>query len=767
MDIHSPKLNMEWRFPLPDTHAGILMGNGLFGVSVWGDERLCLTINRADFWDRREASGITSRMNYADLKRFWTTADQAGIDQMVQSDPSVPIPVPTGLPMGRIELEINKGARSLLPEPPGGCSAQKTPGPFFGSLQMAHGVLEIQEEGTEIPLRLMVSADQPLLLIETDRTDLEITRRPAREFLGDYFESIGHEPPEMFDEGNLIGWTQALPADPCLCLACGRVTGGLAVTAVYGETPEEAKANGVALLQRVEEDGLHAVFRSTQRWWQNYWEKIPQVDLPSVEAEEVYYFGLFKLAGLTKEHAALLQGPWVEEYQMPDCSNDFHFNINVQMCYWPAYAANCLELLEPLFDKLKEWDPLLRSNAKLLFDVDDGIFLPMSVNDNGRWNANFWPSFIDFATTGWTAHLLWLHYRYTLDTDFLRSTVYPFMKGAMRIYEAVLEEEEGQMVLPMSTSPEYGWSGNQAVGRSPSFQLACIHFLLESLITAAELLDVDPQEAATWRRLQEKVPPFTTFTDAESKRPAERQGPGAELDVLPRLAIFEGQDLEFSHRHHGHLAAIHPFDTIDPEDQDIDRVVRPTIRHWVEIGTGNWIAFSFTAASILYSRMKQGEAAYLHYELWYHAFANEYRGAVELAHTPGLTTWTDDQNSTPMQMDAAMGAVNAIQEMLLHTVRGRMCLFPAMPRVWQRAARFEKMRAEGAFLVTAEMRDGRIIFVEVFSEKGADLKLANNIAEEVVIRSGEKEERTKAKVLTLQTKPGETITILPQGLQPA
>ncbi len=65
------------------------------------------------------------------------------------------------------------------------------------------------------------------------------------------------------------------------------------------------------------------------------------------------------------------------------------------------------------------------------------------------------------------------------------------------------------------------------------------------------------------------------------------------------------------------------------------------------------------------------------------------------------------------------------------------------------------------------MRDDRIIFVEVFSEKGADLKLDNNIAEEVVIRSGEKEERTKAKVLTLQTKPGETITILPQGLQPA
>jgi len=739
MNKQSSKLKINWQFPLPDTHAGILMGNGLFGVSVWGDQQLCLTINRADFWDRREARGLTSRMNYADLRRFWTAGDQGGIDQMVQiSDPSVQIPVPTGLPMGRIELGLHVQSASL---------------------QMARGALEIREEGSQAPLRLVVVADRPLLLIETDRTDLEIIRRPAQEFLGDYLESIGHEPPEMFDQENLSGWIQPLPGDPCLCLACGRLTGGLAVTAVYGETPEEAKSNAVNLLQEVEEEGLHAVIQTTERWWQNYWEKIPQIDLPSEEAEEVYYFSLFKLAGLTKEHAALLQGPWVEEYQMPDCSNDFHFNINVQMCYWPAYAANCPELLEPLFDKLKAWEPLLRHYAKLVFDVDDGIFLPMSVSDNGRWAANFWPSFVDFATTGWTAQLMWLHYRYSMDTDFLRTTAYPFMKGAMRIYEAVMEEEDGQMVLPMSTSPEYGWSGGQAVGRNPSFQWACVHFLLESLISAAELLDIDSEEAAAWQRLKEKVPPYTTFTDADSKRTAERQDPGAKLDALPRIAIREGQDLEFSHRHHGHLAAIHPFDTIDLEDKDIDRVLRPTLRHWVEIGTGNWIAFSFTAASIIYSRLKEGEAAYLHYQIWYHAFVNQYRGAVELAHTPGLTTWTNVRESTPMQMDAIMGAVNAIQEMLLHTVRGTMCVFPATPRAWQKAASFKQMRAEGAFLVSAEMKEGRIIEVEIFSEKGAELKLANNIAPEIVVRRGGKEEQTSARLLTVQTEPGETITI--------
>ena len=738
---------MTFRFPLPDTHAGILMGNGLFGVAVWGVERLCLTINRADYWDRRESRGITGRMNYRDQLKCWQAGDLDGISRMVDEDETVPIEVATGLPMGRIELGVRIESASL---------------------HLADGVLELKEKASEAKLRLAVAADEPLLLIETDRTDLELRCRPAWEFLGDHLASIGHEPPRMFEHGALSGWFQKLPADPCLCLACTRLTGGLAVTAVYGDTEDDARTNAEASLKRVGAGGIDGLIRSTQRWWQDYWAKIPKVELPSKDAEQVYYFGLFKLAAMTKEHVALLQGPWVEEYQMPDCSNDLHFNINVQMCYWPVYAANCLELLDPLLEKLAEWAPRLRRNAELVYGLEDGIFLPMSVGDEGQWLANFWPSFTDFATTGWTAHLLWLRYRYSMDTEFLRRTAYPFMKGAMRIYDAVLQERDGRMMLPMSTSPEYRWSAGGAVGANASFQFACIHFLLEALIAAAEVLDVDAGEAAAWRELKEKVPPWTTTTRTteEAARLAERQGPGADLDAHPRIAIFEGQDLEFSHRHHAHLGAIHPFDTLESDDVQTDRLLEATLRHWVEVGTGNWIAFSFSHASIIYSRLKQGEAAYLHYELWHRLFANEHGGAVELSHTPGLTTWTIEQRSSPMQMDAYMGAITAIQEMLLHTVRGTMTVFPALPRAWQSGVAFERMRAEGAFLVSARVRDGRITEVEILSEKGAALRMTNNIADEIMVRRGDGDVTTRADVLTLQTEPGETITIRAAGPHP-
>ena len=155
MNKQSPKLKINWQFPLPDTHAGILMGNGLFGVSVWGDQQLCLTINRADFWDRREARGLTSRMNYADLRRFWTAGDQEGN----QSD---------GPDIGPV------GPDSCSYRPADGAHRIGAPRPECFPANGPGRSLRSGKRVPEAPLRLVVAADQPLLLIETDRTDLDI-----------------------------------------------------------------------------------------------------------------------------------------------------------------------------------------------------------------------------------------------------------------------------------------------------------------------------------------------------------------------------------------------------------------------------------------------------------------------------------------------------------------------------------------------------------------------------------------------------------------
>ena len=58
-----------------------------------------------------------------------------------------------------------------------------------------------------------------------------------------------------------------------------------------------------------------------------------------------------------------------------------------------------------------------------------------------------------------------------------------------------------------------------------------------------------------------------------------------------------------------------------------------------------------------------------------------------------------------------------LQEMLLQSHAGKVLLFPAVPDTW-RDVEFHTLRAEGAFLVSARRRAGRLVRVEVTSEKG-------------------------------------------------
>ena len=41
---------INWDFPLPRTHTGMMLGNATTGMLVWGEgNRLKITIGRADF----------------------------------------------------------------------------------------------------------------------------------------------------------------------------------------------------------------------------------------------------------------------------------------------------------------------------------------------------------------------------------------------------------------------------------------------------------------------------------------------------------------------------------------------------------------------------------------------------------------------------------------------------------------------------------------------------------------------------------------------
>jgi hypothetical protein len=719
----------EWEFPLPRTHTGMLQGNAVLGTMIWGEGGvLRVTVGRADFWDRRGGIRWNAEMNFATIRACLERGDQDTLWRIFQvGDPAPGQPkYPSILPVGRIELDFGTARLTR------------------GTLDMADGTVTVylNAGGTEHAVTLALDMDSPVLAIRLPDGLAPVVRSvPAWEYVGEYLQSISFTPPRLLD-GALGGWVQVRPADGPLCVGYARAGSELHLTAVYGEEADAAAAlAGVAFAN---------VQARAAAWWHAYWAQTPRVTIPNDRLQFLYDYGMYKFGGLTNPAGvpATLQGPWIEEYQMPPWSSDYHFNINVQMCYWPAYHGNLLAHLQPLFRMVDGWTETLRHNARVFLGLEDGRMLPHAVDDRGVTIGGFWAGSLDHGCTAWVAQMMFRYYRYTMDAGFLRDTAYPFMQGALRVYQGMLEDDGQRLTLPVSVSPEYVTKETRSPwGRNASFQFACLHRLCEDLIDAAAALGDTPDPA--WQAILDRAPKACLH--------------GGEGQA--QIAIWEGTPLEESHRHHSHLAGITPFDIFDLDDPAWAPVIARSLDAWIYHGPGLWSGWCVPWAAMLHQRFGQGGASELLLESWERVFTNSGHGTLHDADIPGFTLFgqgyankhTFAGRNEVMQIEAGMAATTAIQEMLLHTRRGVTHVFPAVPKRWRRA-RFAGMRTDGAFLVSAERDDWRTVRVTVESPCGGPLRLANPWSAVRVTRGGATEILTGA-VLELPTTAGDVLVL--------
>ncbi len=107
------KREYKWDFPLTRTHCGMLQGNGTFGAMIWGEDRLHITINRADFWDHRGGMPFTEEMTYKNIRECLEAGDEQRLRklfEMVTPEPGQPHR-PSILPLGRLEIDFGENIR--------------------------------------------------------------------------------------------------------------------------------------------------------------------------------------------------------------------------------------------------------------------------------------------------------------------------------------------------------------------------------------------------------------------------------------------------------------------------------------------------------------------------------------------------------------------------------------------------------------------------------------------------------------------------------
>lgn len=168
--------------------------------------------------------------------------------------------------------------------------------------------------------------------------------------------------------------------------------------------------------------------------------------------------------------------------------------------------------------------------------------------------------------------------------------------------------------------------------------------------------------------------------------------------------------------------AIHPLGLLNVEGTDRDRdIIRATLDRIDTLGTQAWVGYSFSWFACMLARAGQGDLAL--------RYLTDYERAFILRngfHVNGdqIGAGLSRFRYRPFTLEGNFLAMEAIHEMLLQSWGGRVRIFPATPTAW-RDVSFDRLRAEGGFIISAERRGGLTQRVIVTATVDQPLPLVN------------------------------------------
>ena len=445
--------------------------------------------------------------------------------------------------------------------------------------------------------------------------------------------------------------------------------------------------------------------------------------------EQLYFqYGRYLLisSSRTKGVPANLQGLWAPALYSPWRGN-YTININLEENYWPAEVTNLPELVAPVDGLVEGMSVTGRHNAQHFYGIDKGWCAGHNTDawamSNPVGTGNESPQWSNWAMGGaWLVETLWDHYDYTRDTEYLRTTAYPLMKGAADFLLAWLipnPHNPNELITAPCTSPEAdyitdkGYRGSSFYGGTAD--LAIIRELFKNTIKGAKALGIDSDYQQQLQAALNRLRPYHI---------------GKRGNLLEWYHDWDDQD--WHHRHQSHLLGLYPFHQISVDKTpELAAAATKTL----EIKGDNSTGWSTGWRINLWARLHRADKAYQIYrKLLTYVSPEVYKDS---KHRSGGTYPNLFDAHPPFQIDGNFGGTAGVCEMLMQCDGETMDLLPALPQEWK-AGEMKGLKARGNYGVSLAWNNGKMTRASITSKNGGNLTINYNGKQKVLsFKAGE------------------------------
>ena len=444
-----------------------------------------------------------------------------------------------------------------------------------------------------------------------------------------------------------------------------------------------------------------------RQWWKNFWlQSYVQTNDPTMNA---YWYGsLYTMGSASRSGKVLadMNGPWVIDdfTQFPR----YWYNYNIQAPFYGVASANHPELLQPYNVQQKaeqqwqiNWTAQSGGYQGEMWQRTMGPFhqylpTPAPVAPSGTKN----PRWTDQKSNGMFAALPSLfYYDYTQDQNFLKNQLYPNLREVDDFYRDYLTTSGNRLVVAQSSAHE------SSTDLNPNLDIGFIRRVETALITFSKQLGVDQNLVPVWQSTLSKLAAYptatvggkTVYTMAEningSTSTSNTFHPG-DQPINMEGAVFPGENV--------YLGG-------DPTQVQIAINTLQQMNSW-GVTPGENMGNGFPKEFPIAARVGWPAAD------------------LEAKFDAAITKQWRSSNLTVAQSGGGIetcGSIEAVDSMLMQSVSGTIRLFGDADWPTGKDASFTRLRAKGAFLVSAALTGGKVGPVTLTSTAGGTVKILN------------------------------------------